>query len=79
MYLFNYKVNEFMITKFKIFENVQYSKKVLKTNDIPEDDEGYLEIKDMLKSNLGYLGKFTEWFIEQNTSISFLKTLYKEL
>jgi hypothetical protein len=68
-----------MITRFKIFENVQQSKSLLNNLDIDINDSRYLELKKMLGKNLGYLGKFTEWLFNDGIDINFLKTLYSEL
>jgi hypothetical protein len=43
-----------MITRFKIFENVQQSKSLLNKLDINLDDSRYLELKKLLGKNLGY-------------------------
>ena len=68
-----------MITRFKIFENVQQSKSLLNNLDIDINDSRYLELKKLLGKNLGYLGKFTEWLFKDEIDINFLKTLYIEL
>ena len=68
-----------MITKFKIFENVQYSMKILKDIEVPSDDTRYLELKKLLHNNLGYLGKFTEWLFKDEFSFNLLSSLYNEL
>jgi hypothetical protein len=68
-----------MITRFKIFENVQYSKKVLSELDIDLNNENYLKLRDLLKSNLGYLGKFTEWMFKDKTPFDQLESLYNDL
>jgi len=64
------------IQRYKIFENVRQAKKFLDENNIPYDDKDYIELKNILKSNLGYLGKFTEWLFQDN-SLSFLEDTYK--
>ena len=68
-----------MITRFKIFENVQQSKSLLNKLNIDDNDVRYFELKKLLGKNLGYLGKFTEWLFKDETDINFLKTLYNEL
>jgi ankyrin repeat protein len=64
------------IQKYKIFENVRQAKKYLDENDIPYDNKDYIKLKNILSSNLGYLGKFTEWLFNDN-SLSFLEDIYK--
>ena len=59
-----------------IFENVNYAKKYLKLNDINLDNEKYIELKDILKKSLGYLGIWTEWMFENNIDIQDMKRLY---
>jgi len=66
-----------MITRYKIFENVQYAKKVLNELDIPQDDSGYVELKNILGNNLGYIGKFTEWHYKDDTPIVSLEIFIK--
>lgn len=68
-----------MITKFKIFENVQYSKKILSELKIPDTNTLYNKLKDMLVDNPGYLGKFTEWLFKDRFDFDLLNSLYQEL
>ena len=68
------------IKKYKIFENVRQAKKLLDDNNIDHDNKDYLELKNILSSNLGYLGKFTQWLFQDNNnnnSLSFLEDIYK--
>lgn len=75
------------IQKYKIFENVRQAKKFLADNDIDRNNEYFLRLKDILKKNPGYLGKFTEWFFEDYEEgetpvipkLSFLNRLYREI
>jgi len=64
------------IQRYKIFENVRQAKKFLDDNDIDYNNKDYLQLKNILSSNLGYLGKFTEWLFKDNT-ITFLEDIYK--
>jgi len=64
------------IQRYEIFENVRQAKKFLDENDIDHDNKNYLELKNILSSNLGYLGKFTEWLFQDN-SLNFLEDIYK--
>ena len=59
-----------------IFENINYAKKYLKLNDININDEKYIELKNLLKKNLGYLGIWTEWMFEKDININDMKRLY---
>ena len=68
-----------MIEKYKLFENVQKAKKILRDNKLPENDERYLKLKEILKDNLGYLGEFTRWLIEDRESLDLLQDVYFRL
>ena len=59
-----------------IFENVNYAKKYLKLNNININDEKYIELKNLLKKNLGYLGIWTEWMFDNDININDMKRLY---
>ena len=59
-----------------IFENVNYAKKYLKLNDININNEKYIDLKRVLKKNLGYLGIWTEWMFENDIDIQDMKRLY---
>ena len=67
------------ITRYKLFENVQQSKKILKELNIPETNEEYVELREILKRNIGYLGKFTEWLFNYDISLEELEELYKKV
>ena len=67
------------ITNFKLFENVQRSKKLLHELNIPEDNEEYVRLRNLLKSNPGYLGKFTEWLFKDEFPFNQLENIYNEL
>jgi len=69
-----------MIVKdYKLFENLQKSKKILKDLNIPETNETYLKLREMLKNNNGYLGKFTKWLFIDHESFEQLEEMYKDL
>lgn len=68
-----------IIKKFILFENVQQSRKILRNLDIQEDNVDYLKLKELLRSNMGYLGKFTEWHFNDNISLFKLTQLYHNL
>lgn len=65
------------ILRKMIFESVSQAKKYLNANDISLNDSEYLNLKDLLKKNIGYLGKFTEWLFEEELDIEYLKNLYE--
>ena len=68
-----------MIEQYILFENLQKDKKILNDRHIPEDNDGFLKLRDMLKNNLGYIGQFTKWMFEQHTSFEKLEEIFKEL
>jgi Zn-dependent M32 family carboxypeptidase len=37
------------------------------------------KLKELLKNNLGYIGKFTQFLMEENIPLNELETLYKDL
>lgn len=63
------------LTPFKLFENKQKALSILRKFHIPEDDKRYQSLKELLKDNPGYLGKFTEWYFVERISIDRLKEL----
>ena len=73
------------INEYRIFENVEKAKKILKELNVdinnPEELEirQWKDIKDLLKDNMGYLGKFTEMFFKENKQIETLTELYNKL
>ena len=69
-----------MIVKdYMLFENLQKSKKILKDLNIPETNNEYLKLRDMLKNNTGYLGVFTKWLFKDHEPFSQLEEMFKEL
>jgi len=64
------------IQRYEIFENVRQAKKFLDDNDIDPDNKEYIQLKNILSSNIGYLGKFTQWLFNDNT-LNFLEDIYK--
>ena len=43
-----------------INENLLTAKHILKKNGIPEDDDIFKELKNLLSNNMGYIGWFTK-------------------
>jgi ankyrin repeat protein len=68
-----------MITRYKLFENVYYAKKILKSLDIPQDSPEYIKLKSMLGKHQGYLGKFTEWMFKDEFPFEQLQSVFNEL
>jgi Ankyrin repeats (3 copies) len=68
-----------MITNYKLFENIEKAKKILKEADIQLNNIDYLKIKELLKDNIGYIGQFVKWFFKDNESFNKLEEIYKIL
>lgn len=60
-------------------ENLQKALKILRDNKVSEDNKNFLKLREILRRNTGYLGKFTEWMIVQKKSIESLEELYKKI
>jgi hypothetical protein len=58
----------------KTFENMAMAKSI-----ISKKMEGFDKLKNLLSKNLGYIGKFTEYLMNENIPFSDLELLYKDL
>lgn len=58
----------------KTFENMSLAKSI-----ISKKMEAFDKLKELLKSNLGYIGKFTEYLMNENIPYTELEELYKNL
>ena len=68
-----------MITSYKLFENLEKAKKILKENDISLVNSDFLKLKELLKNNSGYLGQFTKWLFIDNELFSKIVEIYDML
>lgn len=68
-----------IVKEYKIFENLQKSKKILRDLNIHETYPEYLKLRELLSNNTGYLGAFTKWLFKDHESFSSLEEMYKEL
>jgi hypothetical protein len=68
-----------MIEQYHIFENLQQAKKYLKDNNIPETDPKYVNLKELFRNNLGYLGQFTKWMYDDRENFDKIKDVYDKL
>jgi len=68
-----------MIEQYQLFENLQKAKKYLKDHNIPETDTRFVQLKDILKNNLGYLGVFTTWMYKDRENLDNIKDVYDKL
>jgi hypothetical protein len=55
-------------------ENISYAKSL-----ISKKLEGFDKLKNLLSKNMGYIGKFTEYLMNENIPYEELENLYKEL
>ena len=55
-----------IIRDYKLFENLQKARKVLSELNLDENNPKYLELRNLLKKNPGYLGQFTKWYLKDN-------------
>jgi hypothetical protein len=58
----------------KTFENMSMAKSI-----ISKKMEGFDKLKEILAKNLGYIGKFTEYLMNENIPVQDLEVLYKDL
>lgn len=69
--------------KFKDFdllnENLNRARAVLRQAGVPENNPNFLKLRELLKNNLGYAGKFTEWMFLQKVEFSQLQNLYNRI
>lgn len=63
-------------TNESLLENVQQAKSILKAHNLDTSDNRYTELLNMLRKNIGLIGIFTKWAIEDNEDISELKQAY---
>lgn len=69
--------------KFKEFdllnENMNKARSVLRQVGADETDPNFLKLRELLKNNLGYTGKFTEWMFLQKVDFNRLENLYNRI
>ena len=58
----------------KTFENLNQARSI-----IAKKMEAFDKLKELLKKNLGYIGKFTEYLMNENIPYESLEELYKQL
>ena len=68
------RLNKQLLTK-DIFENLSSARTFLKKNNIAEDSN-FVAIKELLKTNPGYIFTFTKFFYKDKASLESLKYLY---
>lgn len=60
-------------------ESLQKARSILRRLNINEDDKRFVELRELLRRNPGYLGKFTEWLFVGKQSIDSLESLYDRI
>jgi len=68
-----------IITDYKLFENLDKAKKLLDELHIPHTNPKFLELKELLKNNMGYMGTFTKWYIKDHESFEKIDEIFKML
>jgi hypothetical protein len=68
-----------MVKSFELFENAQQSKSILKKLNISEDNADYIKLKELLKNNTSYLGKFTKFLFVDKEKIENIEKVLDEL
>lgn len=66
-----------MIQSYLIYENLQQAKKILKTVHSDEKNPKFIELKNMLSKNLGYMGIYTKWFFVDREPLDKIKSTYQ--
>ena len=68
-----------MIEQYILFENLQKAKKYLRDNNIPETDTRFVQLREIFKNNLGYIGPFTIWMYKDRENLDRIEDVYKKL
>ena len=68
-----------MILKYQLFENLDKAKKLLTELNIPQTDQRFLKLRDLLKNNLGYMGAFTKWYLKDHEEWSIIEDTFDYL
>ena len=70
-----------MIIKYSEFinENINKARRVLRETNKLETDKDFIELRELLRNNAGYLGKFTEWHFVDKIPLDRLKNLYNTI
>ncbi len=62
-----------------INENLQKARSILKKNKMSETNTDFQELRKLLVSHPGYLGKFTDWLVNDKISYNRLVDLYTQI
>ncbi len=67
------------LIEYSLLENLNLSKKILNDLKIPLSNPKFLELREMLRNNLGFIGIFTKFMFVEGYSLNRLQSLYDEL
>lgn len=65
------------LSSYKLFENVQKAKSILKSLDLDTNDDRYKKIAKILERNPGYIGDFTELVFKKGWEINTIDFIYQ--
>jgi len=68
-----------MVTKFHLFENLNYARSVLRKKGLYDKDEDFIKIREMSKDKSGYLGLLTKLHFVDNVPLDELQSIYNSL
>ena len=73
------KMENKYVNSYKVFENLDKAKKLLDELHIPQTDKRFVQLRELLKNNLGYMGQFTKWYIKDREEWNKIDDTFKEL
>lgn len=65
------------LSSYKLFENVQKAKSILKSLGIDLDDDRYKELTKILQKNPGYIGDFTDLVFNKKWNLNSVSFIYQ--
>lgn len=68
-----------MVLNYKLFENLDKAKKLMAELNIPQTDKRFVQLRELLKNNLGYMGAFTKWYIKDREEWNKIEDTFNEL
>ena len=64
------------LSNYKLYENIQQGKSILKSKNISTDDPRWKTILDVFKKSPGYVGTFTDLVFNRNWDVNVLSYIY---
>jgi len=68
-----------IIEPILIVENMQQAKDILKKHGVDTNNENFIRLRDLLKNDPGFIGKFTKYMFEEGKSFEDIESVYKEM